>query len=136
MPKERAEKLIIEFAKGTIESARGVSQVVVLINGGAATALLALLSKEKIPGTLLGLAPFCLGGYALGVIAGAVMIYFTMQTLDYWHDYYDELANENEAEAADARQRAIKCSGGVHYAFITAIVCFMISSVTVGIALI
>jgi hypothetical protein len=136
IPRERADKLIVEFAKGTIESARGASQVVVLINGGAATALLALLSKEKIPGSLLGLAPYCLGGYALGVIAGAVMIYFTMRTLDCWQDYYDASADENEAGAGDAERLAIVNSNRVHYAFITAIVSFMISSVAVGMALI
>jgi hypothetical protein len=45
---------------------RVTAQACLLINGGAATAVLALLAKEKIDPILYSTVPWCLGLYALG----------------------------------------------------------------------
>jgi di/tricarboxylate transporter len=71
------------------EHARASAQAVILINGGAATAILAFLAKDKLDPAVLRLAPWCLTGYALGVIAGAFTLFFSTRFLEeyslHWH---------------------------------------------------
>jgi len=68
------------------ENARATGQASILINGGAATAILALLAKEKMDPTVLKTACWCLVGYAVGVVAGAGMLFSSTQSLDYYAD--------------------------------------------------
>jgi hypothetical protein len=63
---------------------RVTAQACLLINGGAATAVLALLAKDKVDPTLFHTVPWSLGFYALGVTVSAVMMSCTMMMADYW----------------------------------------------------
>lgn len=66
-------------ANASNDMGRAAAQAAILINGGAATAILAYLSKE------FGPVVWCLIGYALGVGAGAVMMYFRHRALEEYH---------------------------------------------------
>jgi hypothetical protein len=71
------------------ENARATAQGVILINGGAATATLAFLSKDGLSGPIIHWASGCLLGYAAGVLFGALMMFCSVTSLDYysqrWH---------------------------------------------------
>ena len=54
-----ASKIAYDLCKTTAQSC-------LLINGGAATAVLALLAKEHVDTAILRNVPWALGGYALG----------------------------------------------------------------------
>lgn len=66
------------------ETARATAQATILINGGAATAVLAFLAKGDLPPTLVSIAAVCLALYAAGVVVGACMMYCTVRSLDYY----------------------------------------------------
>jgi hypothetical protein len=53
-----ASKIAYDLCKTTAQSC-------LLINGGAATAVLALLAKEHVDSTILRYVPYALGGYAV-----------------------------------------------------------------------
>jgi hypothetical protein len=58
------------------ETARAAAQAAILINGGAATALLAFLSKAApTPPFLIRAACVSLGLYALGVVCGTLVMW-------------------------------------------------------------
>jgi hypothetical protein len=62
------------------DGARAAGQSMILINGGAASAILAYLSKESAtPTSLLSAASVSLIGYALGVVCAALAIWFSSQ---------------------------------------------------------
>jgi len=61
------------------EAARAAAQAAILINGGAATALLAFLSKVGTPPFIVRGACVSLGLYALGVVCGTLSIWYSAQ---------------------------------------------------------
>jgi hypothetical protein len=62
-----ASKISYDFQKVTAQSC-------LLINGGAATAVLALLAKDKVDPSLLKTVPWCLALYATGVAASPAAV--------------------------------------------------------------
>jgi hypothetical protein len=64
------------------ETIRATAQAAILINGGAATAILAFLSKDGIDSAVYHSAPLSLLGYALGVVAGFSAMYCSIRSLD------------------------------------------------------
>src|SRR5580704_2839826 len=73
-----------EDAKDANTAARTAGQSAMLINGGAATAILAFISKDGGVGqAIMNTAAICLGIYALGVCCGA----FALVTLGYAIDW-------------------------------------------------
>ena len=70
------------------EHSRATAQACILINGGAATAVLAFLAKDKIDPAIFYTVPWCLIGYAAGVFFGAFMMICATQSMDYWHQYW------------------------------------------------
>ena len=61
------------------EAARAAAQAAILINGGAATALLAFLSKAGTPPFIVRGACVSLGLYALGVACGTLSMWYASQ---------------------------------------------------------
>jgi hypothetical protein len=76
-----AEERSHRDAEVSNETIRATAQAVILINGGAATALLAFLAKDKLDPDVLKSASLCLAGYAFGVLVGAAMLYCSMRSL-------------------------------------------------------
>jgi hypothetical protein len=76
----------LERAKQDIQtandSARPAMQVAILINGGAATAILAYLSKgTQTPTGIIHAASWALAGYAVGVASAAAAMWWQTQAL-------------------------------------------------------
>jgi hypothetical protein len=70
-PDYRAERAHKDY-EGAKETGRAASQAAILINGGAATALLAFLSKEKpIPKSVVDAVSTAMAFYVVGVAAAA-----------------------------------------------------------------
>jgi hypothetical protein len=83
------EKLAAERAHKDMqtsgETARAAAQAAVLINGGAATAILAYLSKEgHTPSNVLRAAAITLAAYAIGVAWGAWSMWCSSQASAEW----------------------------------------------------
>ena len=66
------------------EHSRAGAQACILINGGAATAVIAYLAKDKIDPAIVPDVTYSLAGYAVGVFAAAVMLLFATLCLERW----------------------------------------------------
>lgn len=64
------------------ENSRPMAQYALLINGAAATAIIAYLSKEKIDPEVLSMAPFSLVAYAAGVVVAVIGMFCMTESLD------------------------------------------------------
>jgi hypothetical protein len=104
-----SEETLLEFAsarsheasKASYDLCKTIAQACLLINGGAATAVVALLAKDRVDVALLTYIPWGLAAYAGGVVVSAFMLYCVMMTAEYWnyfwyHSSYD--IDEKEAE--------------------------------------
>src|SRR5262245_48124069 len=87
------------------EHSRAGAQACILINGGAATAVIAYLAKDKIDATIVPDVSYSLAGYAAGVFFGALMLVFATQCLDNWSLYWLSRAGW-EADTERFKQRA------------------------------
>src|SRR4029077_259242 len=76
----------------TTEHARAAAQAAILINGGAATAILAFISKEGTIARVLDVAAISLSLYALGVFFGAMTMLALANTAGHWNTYWEGLA--------------------------------------------
>jgi hypothetical protein len=104
-----------------------------LINGGAATAVLALLTKEKVHPVLVKFVPWSLGLYAAGVTVSAVMLFFVMMMADNWNYYWYAIAYTKDDETGDKSEAAASWwHKGVYGAFAIAIGCFLVASIVVA----
>lgn len=104
MPKKKdsfAEVRSHEAAKIAYDLCKTIAQSCLLINGGAATAVLALMSSENVSPALLEAIPKALGGYAVGVTVSAVMMFCVMMMADYWNYTWFNVAYTGNEEAAD-----------------------------------
>lgn len=115
------------------QSSRTTAQAAILINGGAATAILAFLAKDRIDPALVRSASWCLVGYALGVIAGAVMM-FSATKATMWYSYswrlkaHPSLDRDEKKVRGDAQwwlRAAEKC-------FLLSMLAFLVTSCMVG----
>lgn len=77
-----------------------------LINGAAASAVIAFLTKDKIDPTLFKAIPWALAFYAVGVVCAAVAMYFMSESLDYWNCYWEYIAREESQEDIDEQGNA------------------------------
>src|SRR5258708_12070747 len=84
-PRDFAEERSHRDAAASNETGRATAQAAILINGGAATAVLAYLSKNGLDHFVLHTASWCLIGYGSGVIFGATMMFCMMRMLDYYN---------------------------------------------------
>ena len=125
----KASEIAYDFAKF-------ISQVCLLINGGAATAVIAFLAKEKVDPLVYRTVPWCLFGYTLGVAASAVMAFSEMMNADGWNYFWYYLAYEDDESAARAEEEAANKwhKWGFYGLFIIAIACFLAASTGLAIA--
>ena len=110
------------------EHSRATAQAVILINGGAATALLAFLAKDKIDPLILHNVPYCLGLYALGVLFGALMMWTLTIATGEWSLYWMYVSRKDEPKSIEAQQRAERAWFWVKFSFAANILCFAMAS--------
>lgn len=72
----------------TNDNARAAAQAAILINGGAATAILTFLAKGT-GSTVPREVAFALIGYAFGVVLGASMYFLTAQGIEKWAYFWE-----------------------------------------------
>jgi hypothetical protein len=87
-------------SKHNNDAARATAQASILINGGAATAVLAVIAKEGVLASLAIPAAYALGGYALGVVFGTLMLFGRTQSSSWWMRWGQERALEREEVVA------------------------------------
>jgi hypothetical protein len=123
-------------AASSNETARSTAQAVILINGGAATAVLAFLAKGDLPGSVLHTAAFCLALYAVGVLAGACMMFCTVRSLDYYALRWRLEANpEQGADATKSRALGQQWWKYMKRCFYVSAAAFIMSSLALAVAL-
>jgi hypothetical protein len=83
-----SQKLVVhEASKISYDFGKAAAQAGLIINGGAATAVIALLAKDKVDPVIFKIVPWCLAIYAIGVTASAIMMYCAMMYADRWNFY-------------------------------------------------
>jgi hypothetical protein len=100
-----------------------------LINGGAATAVIAFLAKEHVDPIVYKLVPWCLAAYAAGVLASSIALFCEMMNADYWNYYWYFRSYERDNKAADNCEIiADHWHVGYFFAFSAAILAFLLGS--------
>lgn len=119
-----------EDAKDANTAARTAGQSAMLINGGAATAVLAFISKDGGVGQeVMKTAAMCLGLYALGVCCGA----FALVTLGYAVDWLS-LSWERDAPP-NSYPKSSKWAKVSNITCVVALTCFLAASFWLAIEL-
>jgi hypothetical protein len=123
------------LSKTSNEHSRAGGQACLLINGGAATAVIAYLAKDEVSFSMSKDAVWALMGYGLGVVLAALMIISVMQCLDCYSQYWlarVEKRRDEMASWAKSGHRWValyRTLGGF------SVLCFSGSSAWFGIAL-
>jgi len=118
------------------ENSRPMAQTALLINGAAASAVIAFLTKDKIDPTLFKAVPWALAFYAAGVVCSAVAMYFMSESLDYWNCYWELIARDESQASIDEQERAADRSWiPVRIFYGLAILLFLVGSGTLACAL-
>lgn len=122
-------------AKAVADHARAAIQTVILINGGAATALLAFASRANVAGVTqqdywLALGLFF---FVLGVLAGAYNIRLLTDGSASWMMYWDHKACQirSDQETKLLTDAGISEREGRRF-FTMSLVCFALGSMTAG----
>ena len=123
-------------ASAANENSRPMAQAALLINGAAASAVIAFLTKEKIDPILFQAIPWALATYAAGVVCAAIAMYFMTESLDYWNCYWELIARDEPRVAIDEQEAdANKSWVPVRIFFGLAIFLFLAGSGTLACAL-
>jgi hypothetical protein len=144
--RELARERSHQDAKTTNDNARAAAQAAILINGGAATALLALASKssevcaavQKVGLWSLGLYAGSLVLYAGGVALGAFMMFFMHRSIQKWTIVWEGRARVQPYSAPTiqkAQKRGSELRHSASVCFVCAIACFVVGSVALGVNL-
>jgi hypothetical protein len=112
------------------DHAKAVAQATILINGGAATAVLAFLSGAN-GAMLLHFAPYCLMLYSVAVSLGAFTMWALFQSNHHWNIFWQSLAL-HEQEDVTAKASAERWRARAHTSFIATIGCFVVASLGLG----
>jgi hypothetical protein len=95
---------------------KATGQACLLINSGAATAVIALLAKEKIDPLLVKSIATCLSMYATGVVLGSFLLYAAMMRAESWNYFWylwsyieDYSGAEESKKAARFWEKIISC---------------------------
>lgn len=118
------------------EYGRAAGQAMLLLNGGAGSAVVALANKDEITPALLNAFPLILTGYGLGVLFAAFMIYFMTRALDDWNVYWLTWIDTSRIEERDkVRFSARRFWRSANVCFFGAAVAFVFATVSVGLAI-
>jgi hypothetical protein len=116
-----------EASKIAYDICKVIAQSCLLINGGAATAVIALLSKDKVDQALLTWVPMGVSAFALGVVFSACMLFCVMMTADNWNYAWYWWSYGGNQKIADACEtRAAWWHKGVYAFFVVPILCFAV----------
>jgi len=115
------------------ENSRATAQVAIIINGGAATAVLAFLAKDKLDPNLLRVAAASLSGYVLGVFAGSAMMYCLFGALRRWSFVWRLRAEGRNHDVA--RKKAFRWEKLMALCFLVSTLSFLFSSAVIAFAL-
>lgn len=112
---------------------KAISQTALLINGGAATAIVTYFSKETVEASIYKAATVSLVIYGVGVLASVLMMFCIMQTADWWNYFwYAEVSGDGDSESLEIR--ANRWHKGYYVAFWFAMGSFMVASVIISYA--
>jgi hypothetical protein len=107
-----------------------------LINGGAATAVIALLAKDKVDPALLKTVPWCLCIYATGVASSAIMMFCAMMLAENWNYFWYHFAyTADEPQARVNEANATYWRARVRVSFVAAIICFTVASMILAVGM-
>lgn len=125
-----------DASKTAYDLCKVMAQSCLLINGGAATAVIALLAKQDAPPVLFAYVPYALCLYALGVALSTVTIYCIMMMADHWNYfwYYASYLND-QTSAAEMEEIADRWQKRMVSGFQATIVMFVIGCVVVAIGM-
>jgi hypothetical protein len=114
-------------------NSRAMAQASVLINGAAATAVIALLSKERIDPVFLKALPTSLTYYAVGALLAWAGMFTMTECLDLFSTFREE-----QASGSPKRWRKYMAYGfwwTYRSLYAASALCFIIASVKLAIAL-
>jgi hypothetical protein len=125
---EFAKERSHDTAKAANENSRPMAQYALLINGAAASAIIAFLSKDKIDPEVLRMAPWSLIAYAFGVVAGVIGMFCMTESLDCFSHAWRFRAL---GQPGDARQKVLgdRWWWAVRVGVFASIACFVFGSV-------
>jgi hypothetical protein len=123
-----------DTAKAANENSRPMAQYALIINGAAASALIAFLSKENINVSVLATAPWSLISYALGVVFGVIAMFCMTESLDYYSDSWRFTAF-SQPGADHQHALGLRCWWVVRFAVGFSIAFFVVGSGALAIAL-
>jgi hypothetical protein len=116
-----------EASKFAYESCKVIAQSCLLINGGAATAVVAMLSKDKVDQAILTWVPWGVGAFELGVVFSAVMLFCVMMMADNWnYTWYWWSYGDNEKFGDEYEVVANRWHRAVYAFFVVPIVFFVL----------
>ena len=119
------------------ENSRPMAQSALLINGAAASAVIAFLTKDKIDPVIFRAIPWTLIFYASGVVCGAVAMFFMTESLDLWNAYWEIIVREEpQSEIDEQESDADKWWNYVRVFFSFSIAFFVLGSGTLACAII
>jgi hypothetical protein len=109
------------------EGARTATQSAILINGGAATAILAYLAKDTAP-QLMNAAAVSLFFYAAGVFCAAWSMWSSSQASAKFGYYWGAVVDGNDAGKREHWKSGQDLLWWHRYTFFASIACFIIAS--------
>lgn len=124
---ERSHKSM-EFSS---EIGKASGQAVILINGGAATAILTFITKESTH-SFMSYASWAILSYAIGVIFGALTLHSLVESNGQWNLYFQSLIWHPETEDKIAHDKGHKWGKRARICFWVAIVAFLIGSIIIA----
>ena len=126
----------LQDAKTSNDLAKTAAQIIVLINGGAATAILAYASAIAKEGAnavpIFGLVRWALMGYAFGVLCGALMLICLAFAIEKWMIYWTPDNDNTERERKKIDRRAQMWWKTSLVCFGTAAASFFVSSILIA----
>ncbi len=92
----------LDASKAAYDLLKTSGQTALLLNGAAATAVIALLTKEKVPEYISTSIPPAIIAYAIGAFLATSMLFFAMLCADYWNGHWMNIAYEKaDVDAED-----------------------------------
>jgi hypothetical protein len=119
------------------DNSRPMAQYALVINGAAASAVIAFLTKDKIDPVIFRAIPWTLAFYALGVATSALTMYFMTESLDLWNYFWELIARGKPQAEIDAQEElADRWWNYVRILFFISIGWFVLGSGTLALAIV
>jgi hypothetical protein len=123
-------------ASAANDNSRPMIQAAFLINGAAASAVIAFLTKDTIDPVIFRAIPWALVFYGFGVVSSAIAMYFMTEDLDYWNVYWEYIARGESQTKIDAQEKtAVQWWTYVRRLFALSIFWFFLGSATMACAI-